>query len=317
MVYGTPVSNTNQRHNDPGVYVLKKILTGAAALALGAVVLTGCSSVSTAPDQVALHYSGGPFSSTEFKDCVSTSTKAWDGPGDAHFVYPAGQRTYDFKGDGSGGADSPALAVVAGGTGEKGKDTQVELRQEGTLTFTFSTTDCESLRSFHEKIGLKYGADKAGLKQLNELLDVYLGGPLQRALSEATQGVDWKTYYSDATVRNEVEKRATELLPGYVQELSGGEFFSNFSVQLQRPTLPAELSDALKATQVAIEQNTAQQQRNVQVQSELESIRELVEVLGPDGYNTYQAINLGRGGADFARRVCRRARDAALVAAPG
>lgn len=273
--------------------MLKKTLTGIAALALGAAVLTGCSSVSTAPDQVALHYSGGPFSSTEFKDCVSTSTKAWDGPGDAHFVYPAGQRTYDFKGDGKG-ADSPALSMVLAGTGEKGKDTQVELKQDGTLTFTFSTTNCEDLRAFHEKIGLKYGATNAGLKQLDELLDVYLGGPLQRALSEASQGVDWKTYYSDATVRAEVGKKATELLPRYVEELSGGVFFDNFSVQLQRPTLPPELTDALKATQVAIEQNTAQQQRNVQVQSELESIRELVDVLGPEGYNTYQAIKDGK-----------------------
>lgn len=267
----------------------KKLFAIVGALVLGGLALTGCSSVSTNPDQVALHYSAGPFSSTKFSDCVDPSTKAWDGPSDKHFSYPAGQRTYDFKGDGSG-ADSPALTVVAAGTGKKGADTQVELKQEGTLTFTFNTTDCETLRAFHEKIGLKYGADKAGLKGLDALLDTYLGGPLQRALSEASQGVDWKTYYSDAKVRNDVETRAVELLPGYVSELAGGEYFSNFSVQLQRPNLPQSLIDALQATQVAIEQNNAQKERNTQVQSELESIRDLVKVLGPDGYNTYQAI---------------------------
>jgi hypothetical protein len=273
--------------------VFKKIMAAAGAAVLGAMVLTGCSSVSTPPDQVALHYKAGPIESTKFSDCVGASERAWDGPGDKHFVYPAGQRTYDFKADGAG-ADSPALTVVAGGTGEKGKDTQVELKQDGTLTFTFATTDCETLRAFHEKIGLKYGADKAGVRDLDSLLDVYLGGPLQRALSEATQGVDWKTYYSDATVRNEVEKKASELLPAYVEELAGGEYFTNFSVQLQRPSLPQELVDALKATQVAIEENNAQKERNVQVQSELESIKALVEVLGPEGYNTYQAIKGGK-----------------------
>ena len=43
-----------------------------------------------------------------------------------------------------------------------------------------------------------------------------------------------------------------------------------------------------------MQQNKAQQERNVQVKSELESIKALVAVLGPDGYNTYQAIKDGR-----------------------
>jgi hypothetical protein len=50
--------------------VFKKIMAAAGAAVLGAMVLTGCSSVSTPPDQVALHYKAGPIESTKFSDCV-------------------------------------------------------------------------------------------------------------------------------------------------------------------------------------------------------------------------------------------------------
>ena len=74
----------------------------------------------------------------------------------------------------------------------------------------------------------------------------------------------------------------------------GGAYFDGFAPTIQKPELPQDLSDSLRAAQVAVQQNKAQQERNVQVQSELESIKALVAVLGPDGYNTYQAIKDGR-----------------------
>lgn len=54
------------------------------------------------------------------------------------------------------------------------------------------------------------------------------------------------------------------------------------------------LNRALKDAEVAAQQARAQEQRNSQVTSELESIRELVDVLGADGYNVYQAIKDGK-----------------------
>ena len=83
-------------------------------------------------------------------------------------------------------------------------------------------------------------------------------------------------------------------LPVYVKQAMGGAYFDGFAPTIQKPEIPQDLSDSLRAAQVAVQQNKAQQERNVQVQSELESIKALVAVLGPDGYNTYQAIKDGR-----------------------
>ena len=50
-------------------------------LLLGVLLFVRPTTVSTGPDQVALHYSDGAFTPRRFKDCVSPSTRAWDGPG--------------------------------------------------------------------------------------------------------------------------------------------------------------------------------------------------------------------------------------------
>jgi hypothetical protein len=51
---------------------------------------------------------------------------------------------------------------------------------------------------------------------------------------------------------------------------------------------------AIRQTQVAVQENKAQTEKNAKINTELESIRELVKVLGPDGYNTYKAIEAGK-----------------------
>ena len=51
------------------------------AVLLGVLIFVRPTTVSTGPDQVALHYSDGAFTPRRFKDCVSSSTRAWDGPG--------------------------------------------------------------------------------------------------------------------------------------------------------------------------------------------------------------------------------------------
>jgi len=262
----------------------------AATLTLAA-VLTGCSSMSTDVDEVGLQYENGVISNVSFDHCIDPGQRSWDGPGDDHYRYPAGQRTYDF---GTGDTqDGGPLALIAAGSGEQGANTQVQLAQVGTLTFELNT-DCDVLRAFHETIGRKYGASSDGLSNWSGFMETYLRGPLQRSLTEAAQGIDWKTIYSDATVRKNIETRVNELLPGYVNALAGGDYFTGFAVQLSTPTLPEDLTAALQATQVAIEQSQAQAQRNIQVQTELQSIRELVAVLGPDSYVQYQAIKDGR-----------------------
>lgn len=258
----------------------------AAALGLGALALSGCSVVSTAPDEAGLHYQAGPLSSTKFENCVAPSTRNVDGLFDAHALYPAGQRSYAFSADPK--ADSKPITV----TDING----VPLSTTGVVTFTLNT-DCKTLQKFHEQIGLKYGAanvDGRTSEGWGTLIATYLRQPLERTLTDATQGLEWKQLYTEPATKAQWEKDVKDTLPRYVEQTMGGAYLGDFSVTLQKPDLPENLAKAITATQEAIQQNAAQQERNVQVQSELESIRALVDVLGPDGYNTYEAIKNGK-----------------------
>lgn len=258
-------------------------LAGASLAAL-----TGCATASPAPDQAAVRYDSPPFSGTSFEKCVDPGgydmSALWNGTD--YFPYPAGQRTYAFTGDGS---KSDAAAFTAN------TSDGVEMTVSGVVGFRL-TGDCEKLRKFHEQIGLKDQAfvTEDGAEGWASVLDKFLGQAIQRAINDATQGRAWRALYADPKVKGEWEQQVKELLPKYVEQATGGAYFDQFAVTIQKPEIPGDLRDALRATQVAVEQTAAQAKRNEQVTSELESIKALVAVLGPDGYNTYEAIKDGK-----------------------
>jgi len=97
-------------------------------LAIGVLIFVRPTTVSTGPDQVALHYRDGAFTPRRFKDCVSSSTRAWDGPGDKHYSYPKSQRNYVF---GEGG-DRPMVTFVS-------KD-GIEMSVDGVDAFLLNPT---------------------------------------------------------------------------------------------------------------------------------------------------------------------------------
>ena len=70
-----------------------------AVVALGLLIFARPSTASTGPDQVALHYKGGAFSSKRFADCIAPSNRVFDGPGDSHFAYPSSQTNFVFDAD--------------------------------------------------------------------------------------------------------------------------------------------------------------------------------------------------------------------------
>lgn len=256
------------------------------AFVFAVVVLFANTSISTEPDQQGLWYKAGPFTSTSFDHCVLPGTRQLTGGlADKTFVYPAGQRTYEFA------AGSPDTGPIVALT----KD-NIELTTSGVVRF-YLTTDCETLQAFHEKIALKESAAMNGgetSEGWHKVLRVYLQASLQRAVNEATQEFNWKELYNDVAVKAKWETKVSELLPRFVQQGMDGEYFQNYSLTIQKPTLPEELVKALQDTQTAIEQNNAQVERNATVQTEAESIKRLVDILGPQGYNTYQAIKDGR-----------------------
>lgn len=253
-------------------------LTAAALLA---VAVTGCSITTPEPDQKGIVYDAGMFSDTTFQNCINPGSRDVSGWGDQGFVYPNGQRTFEFAD--KQGAESKPLTVVS-------KD-NLEMTVSGVATFSL-TTDCATLRKFHEQIGLKFRAyEDAGW---NRLLGVYIGQPLDRAMDAAAKAYGWKDLFSNPAIKQEWEKSVAQYAAQFIKEQGGEGFFGGFSVTLQQPQPPQGVRDALASAQQAVEENAAQKNKNEKAKTEMESIKALVDVLGPQGAVLWQAIREGR-----------------------
>ena len=211
---------------------------------------TACSTVSTAPDETALHYKDGPLSSKKFADCVEPSDRQFNGPGDAHYTYPSGQRTYSFTG--RKGAEAEPI-------GTKTLTTGVEVSVKGYVTFTLNT-DCDTLKKFHEQIGIKYEAytDEGWQKFLND----YLAVPLNSTMDKAGLAFDAQTLYSSAEAQGQFEEAVKTALPEALKAGSGSDFITINSVQIETPSLPQSLKDSLEAGEKAKIDNETQKNKN-------------------------------------------------------
>ena len=261
----------------------------AALVAIPA--LSGCSQVSTSPGMVAVHYEDNPIipTSKTYVDCFGTSHQEFTGVGDDFYYYPAGERTYKFSLD--EGADGAPVKIVKN---------NVTLLISGVATFSLNP-NCESLRTFHEKIGLKQwngrfayidGDDYEGW---NAMLDVYIEQAIQSAASSAAAKDTQSTYLDiyNGSGRGNFESDMAKQLPVFAQQLSGGDFFTSFRLTVNKPVLEsAALKDSLTGREIAKAENDAQLQRNATVNTELDSIKAIVAVLGESGYIDYQRNKL-------------------------
>lgn len=286
---------------------------GTAAVAATALFgLTACGGYSTEADQVGVHVNGYVMIRTDktIAGCIQSGKSGYAGLGDTVYKYPAGQRTYKFAGKDEAeakamGADHPAILVV--------KD-NIQLSLTGTVTFNLNT-DCDVLKQFHTQLGVKQwgnpshaawisdGGD-ADYSGWNSMLDVYIEQPLQRAATDALLAS--KAGYLDlynGQGRAEFEQAIQKDLPGAVQGLAGGPFFKNFLVQMQKPGLPPSVADARTAVETQKALNEAQVMANQTVQTELESIKALVAVLGQQGYIDYQRNKLSGTQLDLLKQA--------------
>lgn len=261
----------------------KKLIVSLVAAAGIVATASGCSTIDTPSDRAALNYNHGPFQALEFDGCVGPNQYEMNAPTDESVSYPAGQRTYTFQ-RAEQGRDGDMFNVTT--------SNNISLGVEGVVRFRLNTDDCDVFREFHEKIGNKFNATTD--EGWRNLLGTYLQQPLNRAITEATQGMTWEALYSDSAAKKSWEEAVNKTLPNTVNQAMGGAYFKDFTITLQKPILPDDLLKALQDTQTAVQQNKAQEERNKQIETELASIRALVAVLGPDGYNTYQAIKDGR-----------------------
>ncbi len=247
---------------------MKKKSAIIAASALSVALLAGCS-VSTGPSEVALEYDAGTFSSTTFDKCVNPGNREWLGPEDQSFVYRAGQQNFVFKGNDEN-ANRGAYGVIT-------KD-PVSLDVEGQITFELNT-DCEVLKTFHERIGKD--------KDWDGILSVYLDQALNRSIQEATTGFTWGELLNDNIKKQEWDKAVLSKLPEYVKQATGGDYFRNFGVTLQKPILPGNIVASINGVEEARQNNLKQEMQNATITTELDSIKELVAVLGVNGYLGY------------------------------
>lgn len=242
---------------------MKTKLLVVAALA---VALSGCSSVSTGPDEQAAHYKGGATQSKKFEKCIKPSTREYDGPGDSHFVYPAGQRTYSFTG--RKGSEADAISV-------KTNDSQ-EMTVKGFVTFEL-TEDCKLLRKFHEQIGSKYEAYEAA--GWSEFLGDYMGVPLNSTMDKAALSFDWRTLYSSNEALGKFETYVTENLPTEVKSAMGEGYITVKTVSLETPQPTKNLREGLESKEKAKLENDAQKEQNQKLRTQYDSFRDCKKVL--------------------------------------
>lgn len=256
---------------------MKKLFILLALLAI-AVFSTGCSTISTEPDQVGLHYDAGPFSDTQFENCVNSGELNVDGPEDDHYVYPAGVRTYKFAT--SRGAETDPISVTT-------KD-NVQMTESGILGFEINT-DCETLQEFHENIGLKYEVSDTGIREWVPLMDDYLGQQLETTMNAAAAHFTVDELYTSSAKRAEWGNEVKKNLPEAVRDFAGGDYFDHFTLVLQRPLPPQPYLDQLQEQQVQAERlDTIDAQAAAQA-AELDQIQELVETFGGwEGYIAYR-----------------------------
>jgi hypothetical protein len=288
------VNLSAQRSLGPKVFGLAVLLVLVVA-----VPATAVTTVSTAPDQVALTYNAGPFQSKKFDTCVSSSTREFDGPFDKHFSYPASQRNFNFSG--GAGSDSDPITIVS-------RD-GIEMAVGGVANFLLNT-DCKTLQKFHELIGNRYRAYMDGddvSDGWRVMLGVYLGKPLDTAMDRAAQKYAWRDLYNNPETKAAWEKEVVEQLPLLVDRQTDGEedFFQNFALTISKPDPPQALKDAVTAEQTQVAQARAAEakaaadklaaQAQILVQrAEAAKIAEKIRVLGVDGYLKSLAIEKGQ-----------------------
>ena len=242
-----------------------------AAILAASITIVGCSVADPDSSQEALHYSGGPFSSQNFQNCINPGTREVDGPGDYMFYYPHGQRTFTFS-DVDPHADRPPIHIST-------KDRQ-ELLVRGTVTFTLNT-DCTPydekdatgkvvrhwdggvLQRFHDTIGrhteafASDGGDQQP-KGWDEVLNRYIGDPAEKAMDNAALRWNWTDLYNNLDAKNAWQDEVIADLPRLIDQQAGAPHFIVNSVQLQKPdvspTLAAELQNNAAAQ---LRKNTA------------------------------------------------------------
>lgn len=194
----------------------KKIAAiGAAAVALFVPTATIMTTEKTPADKIAISYGGGPFEGNQFQQIVQPgSGLKFNGWFDKWYEYPVTLRNYIVSSAAEEG-DKEAFDVIVSSDAD-GVEEQVEL----TLSFQLNQ---ELIRSFHERLGLKYGAwDDDGWRKM---LADNMRQPLNNAVNKALKEFPTDDIKKDPTVLEKLEKSIERELEKSLDDVLGADYF--------------------------------------------------------------------------------------------
>lgn len=228
--------------------ILSIILAGILAL-----TLTGCGGASLSSTQTALHFGGGAVQAQEFKECLKPSGRDNFAPGDKFYVYQTDTRSYDATGGER--AESGPIEVLS-------SEKEV-VRIPVTVSFNLKT-DCKTLLDFHNTVGAKdwhegkgaYNDGDSPGEGWRNFLHHAVGAPLNTTLDALSEKQTFNALIGQDEVRNGLETEIANTLPAQIAKRTGGkQFFENFQVQVNKPSLANQaILDAISGQNAAVEQ---------------------------------------------------------------
>ncbi|MFG1818110.1 SPFH domain-containing protein [Kribbella sp. NPDC049174] len=277
--------------------VKAKVIGGIVLAVIALIVLFNIFNFAdTDANKIGLHYGGGVVEDKSFKSIIPPgSTNKLIGPGDTVYAYPIDQRSYIIGGDGADTDTADEVTVVS-------KD-NVRLGVRVQVYFTLNRTE-ETLKSFHERIGLKTDAYEDD--GWDTMLRSYFRPQIDRALSAVATNYNWAELYNNEAKKSAFQKAAAEEFTRLLPAAVGGDYFcgpsytgnnacGELSFTVQKPTpLDKGIIDGLEAKQRAELARATQVQKNEQVNVELQSVKQQVAMLGAQGYLLKTAIESGK-----------------------
>lgn len=247
----------------------------------------------TDADKIGLSYGGGLFEGRKFQGVTRPGSGVkFIGWYDKWYTYPVTQRNYIIsrtEGEGDRGEPDKIVAPSAD---------RVEVTYEVATFFRLNTN---SVRGFHETIGLKYKAWEDG--GWDNMLRDYFRQPIQTTLQEISRKYPVEKLYADPAVKQEIESTFGQSLKDTINRLVGGTFFCgptfvegkddcpNFTFAVKAIDVPAEVKNVFQANQtssaaIRTKENEVQQGRLEAERKRIEQ-EELKSSYNDPGYLEY------------------------------
>lgn len=278
---------------------MKKTTRIAAVGAAAALTLAGCAS--TEANEVSLHYDRGPLEGRGFNQILGPNTaNKLTGPLDKEYTYRIDQRSWIGRSNDDGsiaaGADRGAVEFVS-------KD-GLRMRAPFELYFTLNQ-DSDTLREFHEEIGMKTEAwtQEGWVLALRQ----YLDPQLERAIDTAGLAHEWRPLREDESVRQEFAQAAEGRFAKNLADVIGGNYFCgptyqdpgdecgevHFAIGQPAP-VDTNVVKAIEAEQTANAQTQSLAAEARRAAAEAEARQVLIDQVGPVVFACLEAIQVAR-----------------------